>query len=174
MVSRMIGAALLNTRVYQDVRDDPIATLQAFQIILLSSIALFVAGIIEYVDVVDIGGQIQLFTWSLSSAIAGWVTLSLLAYLIGRKLLARNIVFPSLLRTIGFAHMPGVFYILFIFFTGIWAVIINAIILVWVVVAIIVALRETLQVSSLTGFMMSAFGLFIILIIRDMAARALL
>ena len=174
MIQRMIRAACLDARVYQELRDDPTATIQAFWVMVLSGSALALGGIVGLGGEADFGLRLQVFTWRVSAAVVGWLVLSLLAYGVGRRLLGRMVTFPSLLRTIGFANVPGVFYIL-VFIGGSATQVVNAAILVWVLFAMVPALRQTLQVSFLVGFCLSIVGVFFVIdTIRYLAAEVFL
>ena len=172
MIQRMIRAARLDNLVYQELRDDPTATLQAFWVVVLGAVALAVGGVVGIVDELGIGVVVQVFTWSLAYSIVAWVVLGLLANWLGRKVFKEEVTLLSLLRAIGFANTPGVFYI-FLVVSGMERLV-SGVILLWVLVALIIAFRNTLQVSFLIGFWMSAIGLFITFNIRDLFSNVLL
>ena len=97
---RMIGAAKLDVRVYEEVEADTGATGQAMGVVLLSSLA----GGIGTVGLgagglggVVVGGLV---------ALIGWVTWAFLTYIIGTRLLAEpqtRADVGELMRTLGFA-----------------------------------------------------------------------
>ena len=160
MIRRMIGAGRLNAQVYLELRDDPTATKQAFRVILLGSIALSMVLISGSAAGRGFGSQLPIIAVTLASFVTEWLVLSLLAFWFGRSLLRREVTFPSLLRTLGFAYVPWIFsaIVFFVGALGIW------IILIWTLVAMIVALRQTLQVSLLVSAWLAILGIFFIVL----------
>src|SRR5262249_50162264 len=97
---RIVGAAKLEVRTYEEVESDPGATGQAMAVVVLSSLA---AGRGPG------GGLIGMMRLT-AVALIGWAVWAVLIFFIGTKLLPEpqtrsNI--PELLRTIGFASAPG-------------------------------------------------------------------
>jgi len=162
----MIGAARLDARVYRELRDDPRATGQAFSVLILVALALTLFGIARMVEDSDLASQLRFFVLALFSVVVEWLALSMLAYGVGR-LMRRMTTFPSLLRTIGFAYIPWVL-LMFIFFGGLLGYFATVAVFIWVVLAMIIALRETLQISPLVAFCMTTIGVFIAFSIREL------
>lgn len=170
MIQRMIRAALLDGRMYLELRYDTTATKQALWVMVIVGIALAVGGM-RVAAKGGFGAQVQVFALSLSSVVVEWAVLSLLAYLIGKWLLRRTATFPSLLRTIGFANAPGVLYVLA--FLGPPATnIITVVILLWLVATMVLALHHTLEVPFLASFWMSTVAVFLALSIRQVFGQA--
>ncbi|NOT25097.1 MAG: hypothetical protein HOP16_03240, partial [Acidobacteria bacterium] len=101
---RMIGAALLDTRVYEEVEADRRGNGQAVVVVLLASVA---AGIglwrLSAPDPLTLASLIV-------GAVVGWVAWAALTYLVGTRLLPEpqtNANLGELLRTIAFAASPG-------------------------------------------------------------------
>ncbi len=79
---RMIGAARLDSQIYEEVEADTGATGQAVGVVLLSSLA---GGI----GVAGLGpGGLGGFVVGSVAALIGWVTWAFLTYIIGTRLLA--------------------------------------------------------------------------------------
>jgi hypothetical protein len=138
---RMIRAAKLDWRVYEEVEADTGALPQAMGVVVLSSVA---SGI-GMIKMVGIGG---LITGALA-ALAGWYVWALLAYLIGTKLLPEpqtNSNIGQLLRTTGFSSSPGLIRIAGIIpgLTGIVFFIAS----LWMLAAMVVAVRQALDYTS--------------------------
>lgn len=139
-VDRMIGAARLDQRVYEEVEADRSATLQALAVVSLSALA---NGIGHGADGTALGHIVQ--------SLFMWVVWAGLAYAVGVYLIPEpqtKADVGEMLRTIGFAASPGVLRILrFIPFLGpviAWAV------GVWIVAAMIVAIRQALDYEGFT------------------------
>ena len=137
---RMIGAAKLDVHIYEEIEADRTAMGQAMTVVVLSSVA---AGIGSMN-----GGFRGLVAVSLAS-LAGWFVWGWLTYLIGTKLLpeANTKADPGeLLRTIGFSAAPGVLRIFgFVPFLG---GVISFIASVWMLVAMVIAVRQALDYTS--------------------------
>ncbi len=168
MIGRILRAARFDARLYEELQTDPTATVQAFGVILLGGLSLGFAGVFGFYGQEGMGTQAVVLARTLTATLAGWVVLSLLGLLVG-QLLKKSATFPSMLRAIGFANAPGLLYIL-IMVGGNLALLINAAILLWTLLAMTVALRNTLQVSLLPSFLLSAIGTVIYITMRNLIA----
>ena len=141
MLRRMVGAATLNIRVYEEVEADRSATVQALGVVALVSAAsgigfLRTGGIDGLVGGIIIG-------------VIGWGFWALITYVIGTTLLRTprtQADWGQLLRTLGFAQSPGIFRI-FGFIPVIGPVIYYAVSL-WQIATMIVAVRQALDYRS--------------------------
>ncbi len=114
---------------------------QAMAVVVLSSIA---AGI----GSVGQAGVVGILTGTIA-ALIGWFIWAYLTYFIGTKFLAEpqtKADYGELLRTIGFSSSPGVIRILGII-PGL-NVIVNLVAGVWMLVAMVVAVRQALDYNS--------------------------
>jgi len=143
---RMLGAAKLDVPTYEEVEADTEATGQAAVVVAIAAVASAIGGASE-----GVGGAVA----GLVAALLGWLVWSGVTYLIGDKLLGGTATWGELLRTIGFAHAPGVLYILGI----IPAVgpLVRLVVMVWMLVAGIIAIRQALDFS--TGKALATAGL---------------
>ena len=138
---RIIGAAKLNVDVYEEVETDSGAMGQAMLVVVLSSLA---AGIGN----MRLGGLGGIFTTTLL-ALAGWFVWAYVTYFIGTKLLPEPQTRSDpgeLLRTIGFSSSPGLIRVLCIIpgLSGIIFLISS----IWMLVAMVVAVRQALDYNS--------------------------
>jgi hypothetical protein len=137
----MLRAALLDAELYEEVEADRGATGQACSVVVLSAVAAGIGGI-EHHGVLAILG----YTFA---ALAGWWIWAYVAYLIGTRLLPgpQTQADPGeLLRTIGFSSAPGVLRIL-----ALISPIASAVFLactVWMLIAMVVAVRQALDYSG--------------------------
>ena len=101
---RLLGAAVLDRRTYEELEADRQATPQAVGVVLLASIA---GG----VGLPGVGvSNLQALIAGVSGALVGWVAWAALTYLIGTRLLPEpqpRADLGELLRTIAFASAPG-------------------------------------------------------------------
>lgn len=150
--SRMIRAARLDPALYDEVKADPHALLQAGAVVLLSAIATGIA----------FGqGDPGTLVLGLGLAVVGWWLTAYLAYFIGTRILPERRVEPAaapheaepqgphpagLLRAIGFASSPGILRLLgaipeFMAFTMLVTT-------AWMICAAVIAIRQGLGFHS--------------------------
>ena len=140
---RMIGAAKLDVRVYEEVEADTGATRQAMGVVLLSSLAGGIGSVglgAGGLGGVVVGGIL---------ALLGWVTWAFLTYIIGTRLLAEpqtHADVGELMRTLGFAQAPGLLRVLG-GFPGLGPIVLS-LVSIWMFVAMVVAVRQALDYSS--------------------------
>ena len=138
---RMIRAAKLDVNLYEEVEADKNTMGQAMGVVALSSAA---AGIASF-SITGVGGILM----GTVAALIGWYVWAFITYIIGTKLLPEpqtSADHGELLRTIGFSSSPGVIRILGIIPGLYWLVSIVA--SVWMLVAMIIAVRQALDYSS--------------------------
>jgi len=138
---RIIRAAKLENKVYEEVEADKGALRQAMVVVVLSSIAAGL-GSIEKAGFsgILIGTVIALISWYV------WAYLT---YFIGTKLLPEpqtKADHGELLRTIGFSSSPGLIRILGIIPGLAWFVFLAA--SIWMLVAMVIAVRQALDYRS--------------------------
>lgn len=170
MFRRVLRAARFDPKLYAEVKDDPGATLQAGAVVLLVSIALALPGVSTYLSDRN---PVLVFLWSLLFNFTGWLVFALLAYLPMRYLVRREESFLVYLRAVGFAQAPGVFNML-LSLGEFWALLTNTIVLLWILVCVIIAYRQTMRASLLAIFPLAVMGMFLGLNIRDVYSRILL
>ena len=142
-VMRLIGAPALDPVTYEEVEADRSATGQAMLVVVLSSVG---AGI----GARGLGsGSIQSMVFISASSLIAWVAWALLTYQIGVRLMpepeTRGDV-GELMRTIGFSAAPGMLRIFGIVPGA--SIPVFAITAVWMLVAMIVAVRQALDYKS--------------------------
>ncbi len=138
---RMLRAAKLDAALYEEVEADSSAMGQAMGVVVLSSLAAGIATITT-------AGLPGIIVGTLS-ALAGWVIWAYLTYFIGARLLPEPQTDANpgeLLRTIGFSSSPGLIRILGII-PGL-AMIVFTISGIWMLVAMIIAVRQALDYQS--------------------------
>src|SRR5918994_6655925 len=141
---RVLGAARLNPRTYEEVEADREATGQALAVVLLASVASGIglpgaSPVPRSVVVGAIGGLV------------GWIAWATLTYIIGTRLLPgaqtrANV--GELLRTIGFAAAPGLFRVLGV--VPLVGPLLYIVASLWMLVAMVVAVRQALEYTSTT------------------------
>jgi hypothetical protein len=138
---RMIRASKLDAALYEEVEADKGAMGQAMGVVILSSVA---AGI-GTISAAGINGLI----FGTIVALLGWYIWAFLTYFIGTRLLPEpqtSADYGELLRTIGFSSSPGVLRILAII--PMLGAILNFIVGIWMLVAMVIAVRQALDYKS--------------------------
>lgn len=158
-IDRMKGAAMLDVPTYEDVEADHTATGQAAGVVVLSAIA---AGI----GAAGAGGA-GIFG-GLIAALVGWLLWAGVTYLIGDKLLGGTATWGELLRTIGFAHAPGLLMVLAIIPMLGWLV--TAVVGIWMLVAAVIAIRQALDFSTGKAIGTALLGWVALMILRIVAS----
>ena len=139
-VERMIGAAKLNVPIIEEIEADTEYTVPALADVVLAALATAVGGIHQ--------GTQGLFVLLVAS-LFGWVFWAFMTWIIGTKFLATPETksdMGELLRTMGFAQSPGLLRVF-----GLIPVIgtfVNIVVMVWLLVAMVVAVRQALDYTS--------------------------
>jgi len=137
---RMIRAAKLDVRLYEEVEADQGAMTQAMTVVILSALA---AGI-GSANVGLLGMVI-----STIAALIGWYVWAFLTYFIGTKFLAEpqtRADHRELLRTIGFSSAPGLIRV-FGIIPGL-RTLLFLVAGIWMLVAMVIAVRQALDYTS--------------------------
>jgi hypothetical protein len=138
---RAIGAARLDISVFEEIEADPRATRQALVVVVLSSAAAGIGLTSSLYDAPVITRVVL--------ALLLWVFWAALTYAIGLYLLPEPQTDTSvgeLLRTIGFAASPGALRV-FGFVPGVGRPV-YAIATVWMLIAMVIAIRQALDYRS--------------------------
>lgn len=138
---RIIRAAKLDVHLYEEVENDPEALKQAMFVVIISSIAAGI-GALRY------GGLSGILIGTIG-ALIGWFVWAYLTYFIGTRFLPEqqtNATPGELLRTVGFSSSPGIIRVLGIIpgITGIVSFVAS----VWMLVAMVIAVRQALDYKS--------------------------
>ena len=164
MLGRMIGAARLNVETYEDVEHDSGATLQAMLVVVLVSIASVVGQLIGGTD----AGVGWIIVSGIIRGVVSWALWALFAWLIGATLLKTaqtEANWGQLARCTGFAQAPGILNVFF--FIPILGTIIYLVALVWTIMCMIVAVRQSLDyTSSLRAFFVILLALIPVFILN--------
>jgi hypothetical protein len=144
-VSRIVGAATLDARVYEDVEADSTATSQAVGVILLGTVAAGVGArgwntqpesLLQFSAVVSV------------LALLAWASWALLTFEIGGRLLPERqtrVDVPQLLRTIGFSSAPALFLVVAGFGATTYVFAVTS---VWMLATMVMAIRQALDYTS--------------------------
>lgn len=140
-INRIVRAAKLDVNLYEEVEADKGAMGQAMGVVVLSSIA---AGI-GSIGTIGVKGII----FGAITALIAWYVWAYMTYFIGAKILPEPQTqsdHGELLRTIGFSSSPGLIRVLAVI-PGI-SRIIFAIASIWMLIAMVIAVRQALDYQS--------------------------
>jgi hypothetical protein len=165
---RMIGAAKLEAKTYEEVEHDPSAIGQAMAVVALSVVASGIGS-------AGMGG-IRGLVGGVIAALIGWFVWAGIIYLVGTQAMPEPQTKADLgqvLRTIGFAASPGLLNVLGI--VPIFGGLIRLAVMLWQLAATVVAVRQALDYETTgkavvvcvlgfiayvaVGFFLSALGL---------------
>ena len=138
---RIFRAAKLDVTLYEEVEADKGALGQSMGVVVLSSVAAGLASI----STAGFGGILV----GTITALIGWYVWAYITYFIGTKLLAepQTKADPGeLLRTIGFSSSPGLIRLLGIIPGLRWIVFLIG--GIWMLVAMVIAVRQALDYNS--------------------------
>ncbi len=146
LMDRMIGAAMLDVAMYEEVESNEDLTKQAAAVVIIAAIASGIGGIGDGGAGIVVG---------IVRAIAFWLLWAGITYVVGDKLLKGTATWGELLRTLGYAQAPAVFMALAII--PVLGGLVQVIVAVWLLVTGIVAIRQALDFSTgkavLTAFL---------------------
>lgn len=151
MLRRLIGALRLDPRVYRELRDDPTATLPALLVVVLCALA---AGVVALPS-----GGLPGFGYAAASAFVSWTLFVVAAYVFGTKALPgpeTEATLGTLARTLGFALTPTLLFVFGI--VPALQIVVVPFGLLWWFFAMLMALRETLDVGTLRALLVAVLS----------------
>ncbi len=175
MIKRMARVLKFDGSAYEEALESDTATLEALAIVLLGGISIAMGVILGAASENNLEGRGLILLRSLSAAIAGWMAVSLLALGIGR-LVRRKTTLTQTLRTVGYANAPGIFTIVIVVASvnQSFALMLNALILGWIVLAISQAVSRSIDMPFSVGLWTGLVGILIMVAIRNVFTSALL
>jgi hypothetical protein len=156
LTERMVGAALLNGDVYEEVEHDSGATLQAALIVILGAIAAGIGAL---------GGGAPGLAVGIITALIGWGVYAYVAYWVGTNWFrapTTSATWGELLRTLGFANTPRILLVIGII--PIAGVGLGLIVMLWTLAATVVAIRHALD-FDLGAAIMTALASWLVLVV---------
>jgi len=137
LAERMIGAAMLDVSVYEEVEADESATGQAALVVAIVAIA---GAVGAWGD----GGSGM--TSAVVSEFLKWFIWAGLTWFIGTRFFGGTATYGELLRTLAFAMSPGVLLVLG--FVPILGWLVGAAVAIWSLVAGVIAIRQALDFDT--------------------------
>lgn len=137
LVARAVGAAALQTSVYEEVEADTGATVQAAMVVGAAGLAAAIAGSAQGTTGIVAG---------LVNAFVSWLVWAGATNIVGTRLFGGTADWGELLRTLGFAQAPGVLLVLAVVPILGWLV--SLVVGIWLLIAGVVAIRQALDIGT--------------------------
>jgi len=137
MVSRMMGAAFLDIRTFEEVEHDPDATAQAAGVVMLMAVCQAIGG--------SGSGLLGALGAGLL-ALGSWAVFAGIAYLVGEEIFQGEATWGEVLRTLGFAQAPGVLYLFDVI--PVFGFFLSLFVSAWVLVAAFIGIRQALDIGN--------------------------
>ena len=141
MVDRMVGASRLDIHIFEEVEADTAATKQALSVVLLVALATGIASM----GTIGVRGLLV----GVVVSVAGWAIWAWIVYFIGTKIIPEHEThadWGQLARSLGFAQSPGVLRV-FGVVPGVGGIIF-LVVSVWMLVSMVIAVRQALDYTS--------------------------
>ncbi len=172
LVNRMIRAAMLDSRLYEEVEHDRSATSQAVQVVIIVALASGIGGALWKLLTLSPIDAVTGLIGGILAAVLGWLVWAFVTYIIGAKVFGGTATYGEMLRTLGFAQSPNVLLI----FTGVLGAIpllgglLRFALLIWVLLAGLIAIRQGLDVSTGKAILTAVFGWILMAIVIAIVA----
>ena len=143
--ARVFGAAVLRSAVYTEIAQDRKAMVQAVLVVVLASLA---------ASTQDYGLGWVPMAWVAAVSLLQWLFGVLIAYEVGCDLLGGDATLGALMRTLGFARLPGLLMVLGPVVGGI-----HFLAHAWTLAAGVVAVRQACGFGTLRAFVTALCGI---------------
>ncbi len=149
--SRLIRVARLDASIYAELKDDQTTTWQAVIIVVAVALSHAILGVVFATR--GNWNVLRSIIPSLQSEIIFWLVRATVMYLIGAHIFKSPVTYGAVLRTLGFAALPGVLYALgFISDAILW------ISWLWRIATIVIATRQVFRLGLGESIALVAVG----------------
>jgi hypothetical protein len=143
---RMLRAARLDVSLYNEVEADLNATSQALTVVVLAAVASGIGAALTLGTAGRPNGALAALVGGVIAELVGWAVWSYVMYFVGTRLFHGTATYGELLRTLGFAYVPGLLLILR--FIPVLGGLIVVIVGIWRIVTGFIAVREALDLDT--------------------------
>jgi hypothetical protein len=162
MLERIIGVFRLDSQTFEEIEHDPNALSQAALVVLAVALAGAISGLLN--SLIGDGPFMTAVISPIIGAFVGWFLWALVVYLVGTSVFHGDADLNEMLRVTGFAYAPQLLGLLgFIPCLG-WALALAG--LIWSLIAMIIAIRQGLDVDSTSAVVTAIIGWIVVLIIN--------
>ena len=172
LINRMIRAAMLDPRLYEEVEHDRSATSQAMQVVIIVALASGIGGALWKLLTLNPIDAVTGLIGGILVAVFGWLIWALVTYIIGTGVFGGTASYGEMLRTLGFAQSPNVLLI----FMGVLGAIpligglLRFVLLIWVLLAGLIAIRQALDVGTGKAVLTAIIGWLVMAVIVGIIA----
>jgi hypothetical protein len=151
MIDRIVGVFKLDAETFEQIEHDESATTQAMMVVLVVALLGALGGLIG-------GGGIKGFVNPIISTFVGWLLWSGVTYFVGTSFFGGKADLGEMLRVVGFAYAPMVLSIIpcFGWIIG----------LLWTLAAMVVAIRQGLDVDTTQAVIVGVIGFVLVVILN--------
>ncbi len=167
LVNRMIRAAMLDSSLYEEVEHDRSATSQALQVVVIVALSSGIGGALWKLLTLSPIDAVTGLIGGILVAIVGWLIWALVTYIIGANVFGGTATYGEMLRTLGFAQSPNVLLIVTGVLGGVpvFGGLLRFALLVWVLLAGLIAIRQALDVSTGKAVLTTIIGWVVMAIV---------
>lgn len=172
LINRMIRAAMLDPRLYEEVEHDRSATGQAMQVVIIVALASGIGGALWKLLTLSPIDAVTGLIGGILAAVLGWLIWALVTYIIGTGVFGGTASYGEMLRTLGFAQSPNVFLIVTGVLGGVplFGGLLRLFLLLWVLLAGLIAIRQALDVGTGKAVLTAIIGWIVMAIIVSIIA----
>jgi hypothetical protein len=152
---RLLAVLRFDPSLFQEVERDHDAIGQAVAVVVLAALAQGLGGLQPPSIPALIGGLIGIVVMS----VVGWLVTTGVIWAIGVKLMSCSSDFGALLRTLGFATAPKILFLFGVLPLGPFAVLLGFAVLALTTVASVLAVRQTLDVTTGRAILICVLGM---------------
>ena len=143
LVQRMIQAARLDPALYNEVEHDDQALTEAATVVVIAAVA---SGLGTFLGSLGHGPGLGGFASEILTTLLNWAIWSYVTFFVGTRFFGGTATFGEMLRTLGYAMSPGALNVLG--FLPCVGFVVRLVVLVWMLVAGVVAVREALDFDT--------------------------
>lgn len=156
MIDRVIGVFKLDADTFEQIENDQSATTQAALVVLIVALLGAIGGLIG--AMVGSGNIVMAFIGPILNTFLGWFLWSAVVYFVGTSFFGGKADLSEMLRVVGFAYAPGVLSIIpcIGWILG----------LLWTLAAMVVAIRQGLDVDTGKAVITGAIAFVCVLILN--------
>ena len=167
LVDQMIRASRLDTSLYEEVEADTTQTNNALTVVVITAVASGIGAALRAGMNPDpnmpAANPIVSLIGGILVALLGWAVWTACVYWIGTTFLGGTATWGEVLRTVAFAYSPNV--LLLLQFVPVLGGLLAAIVGIWTLVAVVVAVRQSLDVGTGKAIIAALLGLILFVIV---------
>jgi hypothetical protein len=162
MIERILGVFRLDAQTFEDIEHDPNALSEAALVVLAVALAGSFSGLLR--SLLGEGGFVLAIILPIIGAFVGWFIWATVVYLVGTSAFRGEADLNEMLRVTGFAYAPQLLNV-FAFIPCLGALL-SFIGWIWSLVAMVVAIRQGLDVDNTSAIVTAVIGWIVVMVIN--------